>query len=83
MVYSMNPYGETRSFTGACVSTTWREDGGILCYRSSTLLISQVEWEENGLRGKKKTPLEAVLLQYHSIFLSPFKADGTFKAVYT
>lgn len=49
----MNPYGETRSLTGACVSTTWREVGRDPRYRSSTLLTSQVEWE-NGLREKNK-----------------------------
>lgn len=70
----MNPFGETRSFTAACVCDRERE--GILDCRPSTL-TSQVKWEENRLKKKKQTPLK-VSSSITQSFSSPSKP--TFKA---
>lgn len=49
----MNSFGETGSFTAACVCDRERE--GILDCRPSTL-TSQGKWEENGMMNKNKHP---------------------------
>lgn len=70
----MSPFGETRSFTAACVCDRERE--GILDCRPST----NFSGEMGGERAEEtKTNTPQGVLQLHPIFLLPFKAH-IFKA---